>query len=285
MDSFTHDGLQFQVIDGGPADGDVVVLLHGFPQDATTWGAVTPLLHEAGMRTLAPHQRGYSATCRPRGVSAYRMSHLVNDVLALLDSAGVLRAHIVGHDWGGAVAWTLAETHPERVASLVVLSTPHPRAMRWALRHGDQGRRSWYMLAFQLPFIPERAMAMMLRRGGLVRSGLPIERHREYAARLGHARDLRGPINWYRAQLRPALRSGSRDGMSDNVTGMVLTPTTYVWGSRDPFLGRDAADRTEHHVLGDYRFVEVSAGHWLPERNPELVAAEIIDRAGYPGST
>lgn len=270
MESLTHNGLAFDVLDGGPADGEVVVLLHGFPQDATAWGRVAPQLHEAGLRTLAPHQRGYSAGARPGRVSAYRIPELVGDVLALLDAAGVRRAHVVGHDWGGAVAWALAEQHPERVASLVVLSTPHLDALRWALRHGDQARRSWYMLTFQLPWLPERALARLLRAGGLRRSGLPEEDSRRYAARLGRARDLRGPINWYRAALRPA-RGGGQSG--------ITVPTTYVWGSRDPFLGRAAAERTERYVTGTYRFVAAEAGHWLPEREPELVVREVLARA------
>ncbi|WP_237770222.1 alpha/beta fold hydrolase [Ornithinimicrobium sp. CNJ-824] len=273
MDTFTRDGLTFEVLDAGPGDGETVVLLHGFPQDATAWDRVTPLLHAAGLRTLAPSQRGYSAGARPRRVTAYRIPELVADVVALLDAAGVERAHVVGHDWGGAVAWALAAVHPDRVASLVVLSTPHPSALAWAFRHADQGRRSWYMLAFQLPVLPERGLARMLRSGGLRRTGLPDQDARRYAARLGRARALRGPLNWYRAALRPA-----RDGRGGLRVGPVAVPTTYVWGSRDPFLGRAAAERTARHVRGDYRFVEVDAGHWLPERQPDAVVREVLAR-------
>lgn len=272
MDAFISDGLRLEVSDGGPADGEVVVLLHGFPQDATCWDAVVPPLHAAGLRTLAPTQRGYGAGARPGRVTAYSIEHLVDDVLALLDAAGADRAHLVGHDWGGGVGWATALARPERVASLVVLSTPHPDAMRWALRHSDQARRSWYMLAFQLPVLPELALARRLRGGGLQRSGLPGEHAERYAARLARARDLRGPVNWYRALLRGAQHVG----------GDVVVPTTYVWGSRDPFLGRAAAERTAGHVRGDYRFVELPAGHWLPERAPETVAREILVRVGRP---
>ncbi|MFB9732332.1 alpha/beta fold hydrolase [Ornithinimicrobium kibberense] len=273
MDTFTRDGLTFEVLDGGPEDGEVVVLLHGFPQDATAWDRVSPLLHAAGLRTLAPTQRGYSPGARPRRVTAYRISELVADVVALLDAAGVERAHVVGHDWGGGVAWALAAAHPDRVASLVVLSTPHPSALAWAFRHADQGRRSWYMLAFQLPVLPERGLARMLRSGGLRRTGLPDQDARRYAARLGRAGALRGPLNWYRAALRPA-----RDGRGGLRVGPVAVPTTYVWGTRDPFLGRAAAERTARHVRGDYRFVEVDAGHWLPERQADAVVREVLAR-------
>lgn len=273
MDTFTRDGLTFEVLDGGPDDGEVVVLLHGFPQDATAWDRVSPLLHAAGLRTLAPTQRGYSPDARPRRVTAYRVPELVADVVALLDAAGVQRAHVVGHDWGGGVAWALAAEHPDRVASLVVLSTPHPSALAWAFRHADQGRRSWYMLAFQLPLLPERGLARMLRSGGLRRTGLPAEDSGRYAARLGRARALRGPVHWYRAALRPARRG--RGGLR---AGPVPVPTTYVWGTRDPFLGRAAAERTARHVTGDYRFVEVDAGHWLPERQADAVVREVLAR-------
>ncbi|MCK0113200.1 alpha/beta fold hydrolase [Ornithinimicrobium sp. F0845] len=272
MHTLAHDGLVLDVLDGGPTDGELVVLLHGFPQDATAWGRVAPHLHRAGLRTLALHQRGYSRGARPRRVSAYSLRELVGDVLALLDAAGAERAHIVGHDWGGAVAWTLAQRHPERVSSLVVLSTPHPAALWWAIRHSDQLGHSWYMLVFQLPVVPELLLARLLRSGALHRWGVPGGDSRRYALRLGRSRALRGPINWYRAALRQALRRPAE------LETAVTVPTTYVWGARDPFLGRVAAERTARHVAGDYRFVEVDAGHWLPEREPVLVAQEVLAR-------
>ncbi|MDO5740226.1 MAG: alpha/beta fold hydrolase [Ornithinimicrobium sp.] len=290
MDTFTHDGLRFDVIDGGPDDGAPVVLLHGFPQDASAWSQVSQRLQAAGLRTLAPHQRGYSSGARPRRATAYRMDLLVGDVVALLDAAGIERAHVVGHDWGGGVAWVLAGSRPERVASLTVLSTPHPAALASALRHSDQLRKSWYMVAFQLPWLPERGMARMLRTGGLARSGVPAEHDRRYAERLGRAGDLTGPINWYRAGMRPrlaGLRPGRKVPAGVAPSPPVTLPTTYLWGSRDPFLGRAAAERTARHAGEDYRFVEVAAGHWLPEREPELVAQQIIatvERSAKDGS-
>jgi pimeloyl-ACP methyl ester carboxylesterase len=169
----------------------------------------------------------------------------------------------------------MAAQHPERVSTLVVLSTPHPAALRWALRHGDQARRSWYILAYQLPWLPEWAMARLMRREWLVRTGLPADRARAYAARLGTRGAMRGPVNWYRAALRPSGGTRAPSAQKDRVD----VPTTYVWGSRDPFLGRDAAERSARHVSGNYRFVEVAAGHWLPERQPELVAQQVVRRA------
>lgn len=288
VETYPHDGLTFEVLDGGPREGETVVLLHGFPEDATAYAGVAPLLHEHGLRTLAPHQRGYSRGARPRPASAYRVSVLVKDVVALLDAAGVRRAHVVGHDWGGAVAWALAQRRPDRVASLVVLSTPHPHALRWAAGRSDQAWRSRYVLAFQVPRLAERLLARAVQGGGMVRRGVPVEHQRRYAARLRRPEDLRGPLNWYRAPLRPRVGSNRwhqlADGDGAGAQGSVQVPTTFIWGRRDVYLGRTAAERTAAYVDADYRFVELDADHWLPEREPEAVAREIVARARGPVS-
>jgi pimeloyl-ACP methyl ester carboxylesterase len=265
--TFSRDGLRFDVADEGPVDGDVVVLLHGFPTDRTSWDRVAARLHEAGLRTLAPDQRGYSPGARPAGEDAYRLDELVADVLALIDASGRERVHLVGHDWGGALAWLVAGNHPTRIASLTVLSTPHPAAMSRAWRTGlDQKRRSWYMAAFQVPWVPERALAAGFN-SLMARSGLPLEDSRRYAARLAHADTLTGPINWDRA----ARHSGGG-------AQRVEVPTTYVWGSRDAFLGRTAAELTREHVGADYELIELDAGHWLPETRDAESAAAILHR-------
>jgi len=277
MHQCTRDGLAFDVCDEGPADGEVVVLLHGWPQDHTAWDRVAPLLHAAGLRTLAPDQRGYSPGARPSAATAYGMGELVADVLALLDQAGVPRAHLVGHDWGGSVAWAFAERHPERLHSLTVLSTPHHRAMAWAFRHGDQAMRSWYMAVFQLPLLPELVLGVGLPyvlRG----SGLPREDSHRYAARFREPGAASGGLNWYRALRRSRPEQGA-DRPRQPGGHRITVPTTYVWGSADPALGRAAAERTARYVGADYRFVELDAGHWLPETRPERVAEEIVSRA------
>ncbi len=262
--SFARDGLRFDVRDKGPGKGDPVVLLHGFPQDATAWDQVVPLLHEAGLRTLAPDQRGYSPQARPRGRRAYRMSHLVDDVLALLDDRGLARAHVVGHDWGGAVAWALAGSRPERVASLTVLSTPHPAAFAAALP-GAQGIASWYMGAFQLPLLPEVVLARSLSR---MLRGLPEASLAHYTGRMREPGALGAALGWYRA-LPFSPPRGTRP---------TTVPTTYLWGAKDPALRRRGAELTARHVTGPYRFVELEAGHWLPETRPAEVASAVVER-------
>src|SRR3954453_4455622 len=155
MHQFSRAGFTFDVDDAGPPDGEVFVLLHGFPENRTSWPAVTPLLTAAGYRVLAPDQRGYSPGARPLARSAYRMQELVDDTVALVDAAGVERVHLVGHDWGGAVAWSMAAMHPQRLHTVTSLTTPHPRALAKSMVTSTQLLRSWYMGLFQLPVVPE----------------------------------------------------------------------------------------------------------------------------------
>src|SRR6185437_12111328 len=156
VESFRRETLEFPVRDAGPPDGPVVVLLHGFPQTGACWDLVWPALTAAGYRTLAPDQRGYAPAAQPRGRRAYRTAELVADVEALIAASGASRVHLVGHDWGAAIAWRLASARPELVQSLTAISVPHPAAFTRALLSSRQAVASWYMYAFQLPWLPER---------------------------------------------------------------------------------------------------------------------------------
>ncbi|WP_182112843.1 MULTISPECIES: alpha/beta fold hydrolase [unclassified Actinotalea] len=285
MDTFRRDGLTFDVHDHAPAGAPhgaagsaptgTAVLLHGFPQDASAYDAVVPLLTGAGLRVLAPDQRGYSPGARPAGRRAYAVRELVADVVALLDAAGVERAHVVGHDWGGAVAWSLAGRHPERTASLTVLSTPHPAAM--AAGRGDQVRRSSYMLWFQAPKVPEalllRRDAALLRRF-LAGSGLEPHLVDHYATRMSEPGALTAALGWYRAL--PVSRSRGKGAAKSRGSGPTPVPTTYVSGRRDPFFAPDSVRATGRYVTGPYRHVELDADHWLPEHRPDDVAAAVL---------
>jgi pimeloyl-ACP methyl ester carboxylesterase len=267
LSEFTREDWRFAVRDEGPEDGDQVVLLHGFPDDSGGWHAVVPLLHEAGLRTLAPDQRGYSPGARPAGRVAYRMTEVVDDVAALIDALGVRRVHLVGHDWGGAVAWSVAGRYPDRLASLTVLSTPHPQALARAVRAGSQVLRSWYLAAYQVPRLPEwylaRGMGRLLRR-----TGMPQPDARRTLAAMARPGALAGALAWYRA-LPFSLREP---------TPPCRVPTTFVWGRHDPALGRVGAELTRDAVSAPYRFVELDAGHWLPQTRPVEVAAVLLDR-------
>ena len=271
VDSYRRDGLTFDVRDAGPDDGEPVVLLHGFPQDSSAWDRMAPALHQHGLRTLAPDQRGYSPMARPRGRAAYRLRETVNDVLALLDAAGLDSAHVVGHDWGGIVGWALGAWHPDRLRSLTALSVPHPGAMARAMVTSDQALRSYYMGLFQLPVLPEQLLltgnGAALRRM-LAHGGLPEDAVDRYARRMQEPGALTAAINWYRA-----LPWSGRDPV-----GKVRVPTLHVWSTGDAFLGRAATEDTARFVDAYYR-LEVLDGvtHWIPElaaeRTAELVTA------------
>jgi pimeloyl-ACP methyl ester carboxylesterase len=266
MDTFRRGDLVFDVRDAGPPDGEPVVLLHGFPQDAGSFDRLSPALHQSGLRTLAPDQRGYSPGARPAHRSDYRLRAVVDDVLALLDAAGLESAHVVGHDWGGAAAWALAAWHPWRVRTLTVLSVPHPAAMTHAMVSSDQALRSWYMGFFQLPAAPERVLlagnGAALRRM-LRQSGLPDELADRYVARMQEPGALTGALNWYRA-----IPLGARDRV-----GTVRVPTLHVWGDRDAALGRAAIEASSGFVAAPYRLeVLEGVGHWVPELAADRVA-------------
>jgi pimeloyl-ACP methyl ester carboxylesterase len=267
VDHFERSGLRFPVLDSGPADGETVVLLHGFPQQPSCYDGVARRLNDAGFRTLAPTQRGYSASARPRRRRDYRTSELTDDVLALLDAAGVQQAHVAGHDWGGAPAWGMAGWHPDRTASVTVLSTPHPSAMSDAFRGSNQALKSWYMALFQLPVLPEilarPALAKKLRD-----TGLPEEHVHDYVSAMAEPGALTAALNWYRGI--PFL---IREPI-----GRIRVPTTYVWGRHDFALNRFAAERTGAYVDGPYEFLDLDANHWLPETEPDAVAEAIIRR-------
>jgi pimeloyl-ACP methyl ester carboxylesterase len=270
VETFTRDGLTFDVRDSGPADGPVVVCLHGFPQDGTAFDNVTPLLAAEGIRVLVPDQRGYSPGARPSGRSAYALRDLVDDVVALLDAAGVERAHIVGHDWGGVVAWTFASRRAERTLSLTALSTAHPAAMIASLTRSTQALRSSYVAGFQLPVLPERLLlagdGARLRRA-LVSTGLQDHRADHYVRRMQEPGAFTAAINWYRAI--PLARGFG--------AGTIHVPTMFVYGRRDGFFSPTAVRTTGRYAHGCFRAVGVNAGHWLPEHQAGRIAGSMLD--------
>lgn len=271
MHSFTRDGLTFEVSDDGPADGRVVVLLHGFPEDRRCWEHLTPHLTAAGYRVLAPDQRGYSPGARPRRRRDYVVTELAGDVLALADVAGAGRFDVIGHDWGAAVAWELAARHADRVATLTALSVPHPRAMADAVLRSSQLAHSWYMLAFQIPRLPEwvlRAGGPERAVAGLEKDGLDPASARRYALRMQDPEAMAGPINWYRA-----LPLSGRRPMAT-----VAVPTLLVWGAKDRYVTRAAVERSGRYVTGPYRFEALDgAGHWLPSGAAEQIAPLVLE--------
>jgi pimeloyl-ACP methyl ester carboxylesterase len=264
----TARGLTFDVHEGGPADGEPVLLLHGFPQDSREWELVTPRLHAAGLRTYALDQRGYSPGARPAGVADYRLAEIVADAAAVLDALGAGSAHVVGHDWGASVAWHLAGRHPARVRTLTALSVPHPGALDEAVRQGwAQRLKLAYVPLFRRPGLAEQMLGGATLRWMLAPAGK--ERAAAYAAAMAEPGRLTAALNWYRA-----------NGLRDAALGPVRVPTTYVWSTKDVVV-RQGAEANARFVEADYRLVVLPGiSHWQPEEAPDAVAQAIVARVG-----
>ncbi|KND28219.1 alpha/beta fold hydrolase [Streptomyces acidiscabies] len=258
----------FDAIAAGPADGRPVLLLHGFPETAVLWERQVAALGDQGFRAVAPDTRGYSPDVRPTRADAYGVSELVGDVLATADALGWNRFDLVGHDWGGAIAWWTAAGHAERLRTLTAVSTPHPSALAEAHRtDDDQRRRSQYQQDWRNPGAVDRFLAndaAVLR--SLYRGKVPDSHVEAYVRRLSEPGSLDAALNYYRAD-RP-----------DAAVGPVQVPTLYVWGAEDIALGPSAAHATEKWVDGPYAFHALQGiGHWLPEEAPETLTGLIID--------
>jgi pimeloyl-ACP methyl ester carboxylesterase len=251
--------MRFDALTAGPADGELVLLLHGFPQTGTCWHDALNGLADAGYRAVAATQRGYSEGARPEGVDAYRVSELSADVLAIALALGRDRFHLAGHDWGGSVAWAVAGDHPQAVASLTAVSTPHTAALRQALRGRQQRVRMAYIPVLRLPLIPE---SFIDAAGGIVAESLltatglsPAHAHRDVVAlrKVGST----GALNWYRAR-----------GTARRHSAPVAVPVLHVWGDHDPVFTREATELTAEHCTGDYHLLELEGGsHWIPDEH------------------
>ncbi len=270
-----RDGLVFDVIDEGPLDGDPIVLLHGWPDRATVWRDVTPILNAAGYRTYAMDRRGFAPGARPKRRRDYRLPELVDDVAALIDEIGG-RVHLVGHDWGAAVAWTVAGFHPDKVRTLTAVSVPHPAAMMKAMVRSDQLRKSWYMGLFQIPFLPELLIRrgadqfdVMLRKGGMSKDD--VARFRREIVDDGA---LSTSIGCYRAMFLMDPR---------RIAFRVTAPTTMVWSDGDVALSRWGAEHSGDWVDGPFELVVLGGvSHWIPTETPAVLAEAILERVGIP---
>jgi pimeloyl-ACP methyl ester carboxylesterase len=265
---YKRNNFTFDVIDSGPLDGEPVVLLHGWPQRATMYDLVTPVLNEAGYRTYCPDQRGYSPGARPRSRFAYRVKQLVADVVALIDEIGQ-PVHLVAHDWGAAVAWSVAGSHPDKVRSLTVASVGHPAAYIRSWLNLDQLRKSWYIAAFQLPVLPERALS---KTGGRTEEKLGMTPEALDRFRREYVGDgaVRGGLNWYRSLPLSAPK---------DLVRKVSVPTTLLWSDEDIACGEAQARRTAKHVTGPYELVVLpGVSHWIPEEAPAEFAGAILKR-------
>jgi pimeloyl-ACP methyl ester carboxylesterase len=270
--------LVFECDVAGESDAPLVLLLHGFPQTSHTWRHQLPALAEAGFLAVAPNQRGYSPGARPEGAAAYATELLVADAIGIADALGHARFHLVGHDWGGQLAWLLAANHPEHVDTLTVLSRPHPRAFAEAMKSdSQQAHRSRHHRAFQDPDSARLLLEDDARRlrGTLRDQGVGDPDIDAYLSRLASEDALDAAINWYRS-----AGTSSSALVGANVPNIEV-PTLYLWGDEDATVGRAAAEATADCVSADYRMhVVEGAGHFLTDQRAPVVTRELFTRLG-----
>lgn len=264
-----RDGLVFDVFDDGPVAGEPVVLLHGWPERATSWRRVAPILNAAGYRTLAMDRRGFSPGARPKRRRDYRMPTLAHDAAALIDRVGG-SAHLVGHDWGAANAWMTAGLHPEKVRTLTAVSVPHPAAFVKAMVRSDQALRSWYMALFNLPYLPELVMRRGWTDGLLLRTGMTRDDLARFHREIVDDGALATSLGSYRAMLLMDPRQ---------IRFRIAAPTTMVWSTEDPALGRWGVEHSEEWVDAPFELVVLDGvSHWIPTEQPEALADAILAR-------
>lgn len=284
------NGLRMRAAVAG--DGPLVLMLHGFPESWYSWRHQLRDLSSSYL-CVAPEMRGYGETDAPRGVRNYRIEALVGDVVDLIAHFGRERAVVIGHDWGGAIAWAASLMHPEVIEQLIILNCPHPRQMQRHLRSNfRQMARSWYILFFQLPWIPEfvlRAgdfapLISAMRRGAVRKEAFTDADLEQFRAALRHPYALSAALNYYRALLRGDLiRTGSQDHW---INRKVQVPTLVIWGEQDIALTKELTygmeDLFEHHF--EIKYVPDS-GHWVQQEKPELVTHLIREFLSKPHAT
>jgi len=268
------NGINFEVLTQGEGDR-LAVCLHGFPEHACCWRFQMPLLARLGFQVWAPNLRGYGATDSPQSVSAYRLKTLVDDVAGLIQAAGARETVVIGHDWGGCLAWALATWFPSLVQRLVILNAPHPQCFIRELRRPVQLAKSWYMFFFQVPRVPEwllglnraRFIARIIRATTRDRSCISeevLEIYRQNASRAG---GLTAMLNWYRA----SVRSRSTTHFPKREVDKIAAPTLFIWGSADRFLSVRTTVETDAYVANLTFRLLPGVSHWVQEEAWETV--------------
>jgi pimeloyl-ACP methyl ester carboxylesterase len=273
--------LAFDALVAGEAGSPLVLLLHGFAESMHCWRAQVVALGAAGYRAVAPSQRGYSPDARPdtHDAANYHIDRLMDDAIAIVAACGYeqSRFHLVGHDWGGSIAWSLADRFSQRLASLTVLSRPHPNAFNRALQmlDGDQAHRSRHHKAFLEPDAADRMLADDARtlRERLAVNGVPADAIERHLGVLGNKAAMEAALTWYRA--RGAIRGP---------LGPTRVPTLYIWGDADDTVGPMAAEGTQDFVAAPYRFeILPGVGHFAADQQPNRVSELLLAQvAAYP---
>jgi pimeloyl-ACP methyl ester carboxylesterase len=277
----TAPNFTFDALVAGEPGAPLVLLLHGFAESMHCWRAQVTALSDAGYCAIAPSQRGYSPGARPvtADTANYHIERLMDDAMAIVAASGYgeARFHLVGHDWGGSIAWALADRTPQRLASLTVLSRPHPNAFNRALQSpdGDQAHRSRHHKAFLEPDAADIVLADNAKwlRDRLIANGVPQAAIAEHLAVLGNRPAMEAALAWYRA--RGAIRMP---------LGPIRVPTLYIWGDADDTVGRPAAEGTVDFIAAPYRFVALpGVGHFAADQVPDRVSELLLEHVtAYP---
>lgn len=275
------NGLDIHYAEAGAADAPPVILLHGFPEFWAGWRAQIPALAAAGFRVIAPDQRGYNLSGKPKGVAAYDLDRLVEDVIGLADHFGLNKVKLVGHDWGASVVWWLATTRPERLDRMVAINAPHPTLWLKAMREDkEQRRKSRYVQMFRLPWLPEAMMRSRNYKGlydGLVSSSRPgtftTEGLADYRAAWSRPGALTAMVNWYRALLKKRM---------PEALPWIEAPALVIWGLDDQFGAVSGAEASLALCeKGQKLFIE-GATHWVHHEEPGRVNAALIEFLRQP---
>ena len=258
-------GIEFEVT----GEGRPVVLLHGFPDSGRLWRNQVPALAAAGFRVIVPDLRGYGASDKPADVDAYAIPFLAGDVLGVLDDLGIERAHVIGHDWGAALAWAIASLVPDRVDHLVALSVGHPSA--FVAAGFPQREKSWYMLLFQFEGVAERWLAN--DGWANLRAWATHPDIDGVIADLERTGSLTSGLAWYRANIPPESWVGPGIELPP-----VQAPTMGIWSSGDFALIEAQMTGSADHVSGPWRYERVEgAGHWMQLEQPDVVNSRLLD--------
>jgi pimeloyl-ACP methyl ester carboxylesterase len=273
--------LTFDALTAGASGAPLVLMLHGFAESLHCWRAQVAALAAAGYRAVAPGQRGYSRGARPDvgDTANYHIDRLMDDAMAIVGASGYHNRsfHLVGHDWGGSIAWALADRYPARLASLTVLSRPHPNAFNRALQMpgGDQAHRSRHHKAFLEPDAADVVLADDARwlRQRWIAAGVPTAAIEEHLSVLGNKDAMEAALAWYRA--RGAIRGP---------LGPIRVPTLYIWGDADDTVGQAAAVGTVDFIAAPYRFeILPGVGHFAADQAPGRVNALLLQNVtAYP---
>ncbi len=265
------NGVRLHLLQAGPLDGQLIILLHGFPEFSYAWRKQITYLAAAGYRVWAPDQRGYNLSDKPKGIASYTLDELAKDVIGLIDASKQKQVFLVGHDWGGSVAWYVSAKYPERITKMIVLNSPHGNVMKEHLRSNPlQRRRSRYFLYFQIPWLPEIRSKLQNFKG--------LKKALKYSSRPGTFSDVdldiyyqawskpkayQSMLNWYRAAIQKPLKYENDP--------KIIVPTLLIWGELDNFLGIEMAQPSIDLCENGRLVIIEGATHWVQHEETDKV--------------